>query len=123
MKKIISLSLVALLVFSLTACGDPKVSKKAISCGTKALEVADDYIDETIDANKAREKLDELKSEMEYVDDMSQDDENKAGDFSVQSGLSVLSSAILNDSITDDDKSYLKVKDARDNLAKDIGKK
>lgn len=123
MKRLLTVLLTVVLVFGLTACGGPKVSDKAMSCGVKALEAADGYLDKSIDAKEAVEMLDTLKEDMAYVDDMSHDDKNKAGDFAVSVDILVLSTSILSDSIKSDDETYSKVKDARKNLADDIGKK
>jgi len=100
-----------------------KASDKAISVGKQAIAVADDYLDGSLTYNAASDKLDDLKEQMKYVDDLKQGDENKAADFSVSSGITILSSAIFSDSIGSSDDTYNKIVEARNSLAEKIGEK
>ena len=122
-RKIVALVLALVLVTGLVACSGRKASDKAISVGKEALEVVDGYLDRKISSADAREKLDSLKTDMEYVNDLSSDDKNKIPDFFVQSDLLILSSSILTDGLSGTDETYAKVLKARNELAKNIGEK
>lgn len=122
MKKTIPLLVMAFCILFLSACGRADVSDKALSCGEKALGIADAYLNKNIDASTAREKLDELHEEMKYVDEMSHDNRYKAGDFSVSVCILSLSNSILIDGYEGDNETYENVKEDRDNLADTLGR-
>jgi len=101
--------------------GGTALSDKALSVAKQAVEVADAYIDMEIDSDEADEKLDALKEEMEYTDDLPAED--KSEDYVISTDLTLISHAILMDSIDNTSESYDKVVEARNSLAEDAGLK
>lgn len=123
MKKLLLGALCAVLLLTVGCSGGSKASDNAVTAAKSAVSIADNYIDNTLSESDARNKLDALEEDMAYVKDLPQDDKNKAGDFSVATGLTVLSSSILTDSISNDSKSHDKVIEARNTLAGYAGEK
>lgn len=126
MKKI-TLSLCILTVlFLLTACGT-NASDKAVSVAKSAIEIADKYLDNESTYSEVSEAIDDLKEDMEYVDDMPEDtaDEMKqhTADFSISVDLTVLSLSIWTDNYDNTSETYDKVLEARNKLAEDAGLK
>lgn len=124
MKKALCCALVAAMLLCTNGCsgGGTALSDKALSVAKQAVEVADAYIDMEIDSDEAEEKLDALEEEMEYSFDLAIDDEHKA-DYTISVDLTLLSSAISNDSYDNTSESYDKVVEARNSLAEDAGLK
>lgn len=116
MRKVLA-GLLCVLLLLLAGCSGTSVSDKASTAAKSAVEIADGYLDNELTQDSARDGLDALEEEMAYTADMSQDDKNKAGDSSVSTGITVLSSSILTDSIKNDAASHDKVVDARNKLA------
>lgn len=115
MRRTVSMILaVVMLAAILTGCGSVNASEEAVSIGMNAVSVADRYLDGSMDADAAREKLDELYDRMEYVDDLTADDEYYHYDFQVRAYISSLSTYVYLDD-------YAKIKSTRNDLAKAIG--
>jgi len=123
MKKALCCTLVAAMLLFTNGCsgGGTALSDKALSVAKQAVEVADAYIDMEIDSDEADEKLDALKEEMEYTDDLPAED--KSEDYVISTDLTLISHAILMDSIDNTSESYDKVVEARNSLAEDAGLK
>ena len=123
MKKVLCCALVAAMLLCTNGCsgGGTALSDKALSVAKQAVEVADAYIDMEIDSDEAEEKLDALEEEMEYTDDLPAGD--KSGDYVISTDLTLISHAILMDSIDNTSESYDKVVEARNSLAEDAGLK
>lgn len=115
MKKTVSLILaVVMLAGMLTGCNSVNASEEAVSIGMNAISVADRYLDGSMDADDAIKKLDDLYDRMEYVDDLTPDDEYYHYDFGVRAHISSLRTYIYLDD-------YAKIKSTRNELAKDVG--
>lgn len=123
MKKIGSVLLCVLLLLTMNACSGKgaNASDKAISVGKSAVEVVDNYLDNKIDGKEAGEKLDELYAEMEYVDDLPQDDEHKAHDFLISSDILSLSTKMIWVDYDEDSEAYDEILETRNELAESIG--
>lgn len=121
MKKTLSL-FITIIALSLIGCGSNSTpaSNKAISCAKEAIEIAESYLSYDIDYEEAIESLDELYEDMEYVSDMSRDDEHYYGDFRIQCDLLVLSSALLSDNYYSSDETYDKIQEIIGNLKESI---
>ncbi len=122
MKKTKFMLLFLVISLLLAGCGGgSKASAKAVSVAKSAVEVADDYLDGRLSYSQADAKLDQLKEEMAYVDDLKQGDENKASDFSISVSITLLSTDIFHDSVNKTSESYNKVIETRNDLAKAAG--
>ena len=121
MKKCVSIFLIVI-ILSLTACGgdEPTASSKAVSCAKEAIEIAEGYLAYDIDYKEASEQLDELYEDMEYVSDMSHEDEHYHGDFGIQCDLLALSSALISDNYDSSDETYDKIQEIIGNLKESI---
>lgn len=123
MKKLLVLLLILIFVpFTITACCK-KASDKAITVAKSAVDIADGYLDYEITYSEASNAIDELQEDMEYVDNLAQNDKNKAKDFGISTDLLSLSSSLLIDDYQDTSESYDKVVEARNRLAEDAGLK
>jgi len=121
-KLRVFLLIILLFVLSLTACSsDTKASEKAISVAKSAIEVADNYLDNKISKDEADSQLSSLKSDMSYVDDMEQNDEHKATDFSISSSITMLSTNIFHDSLDSTNETYDKILETRNDIAEKAG--
>lgn len=100
-------------------------SDKAVSIAKQAIEVVDQYLDGGVDGSEASDKLDELKEEMEYVDDMptgtSEEKRRHTADSSIATDIFILSTDIVLDKHNADADSYDKLVDKRNELAEEIG--
>lgn len=121
MKKIISVFLLVI-ALSLTACGgsEQRASKKAIACANEAIEVAEAYLAYDIDYDEASERMDELKEDMEYVSNMSREDEHYMGDFLIECDIVALSSSIAVDNSSSTDKTYESIQEHIEKLKEAI---
>ncbi|MGN0321277.1 MAG: hypothetical protein ACI4D1_10215 [Lachnospira sp.] len=117
MKKCFPIFLFVIILL-LTACGNdgPKASNKAISCAKEAVEIAEGYLSYDIDYDEANERLNELREDMEYVSEMSKDDEHYSADFSIQINLLGLSTALVSDNYKSSDETYDKIQEIIDEL-------
>lgn len=117
MNKYASIFLIVI-ILSLTACGndEPKASNKAVSCANEAIEIAEGYLAYDIDYKEASERLDALREDMEYVSEMSQDEEHYYADFSINSKLLGLSTALTSDNYKSSDETYDKIQEIIDEL-------
>lgn len=115
---------IVVLVIALSGCsGSTKASDKAISIGKQAVSVVDDYLDGKLTYDEADEKLDGLKSDMQYVDDLPQDDEHKAADFGISTDITLISHDLLIDNVDNTSESYDELVDRRNALAEEVGEK
>lgn len=69
-KKIISLLMLLVFTISICGCGISKTSQDnysqtAINCGKKAVKYIDDYLNGSIDANKAKLSLEALEEDLD----------------------------------------------------------
>ncbi|MCD8328836.1 MAG: hypothetical protein LUC25_07070 [Ruminococcus sp.] len=127
MKKFLVPIVCILSLLFFTACSENETnaSEKAISIATRAVNVADQYLDGTLDGETAYDLIDGYYDDMSYVDSMSQntDEERKqhTADFCIQIDVSSLASDVLGDRIYGDSESYNNVIESRNNLAEDAG--
>lgn len=108
MKKYFSL-FITIIALSLTGCSgndNPKASDKAISCAKEAIEIAEGYLTYDIDFKEAKNRLDELQEDMEYVSTMSKEEECYYPDFSINSKLISLSIALVSDNYDGNSETY-----------------
>lgn len=121
-KRTVILLLFLVSALLMAACNDSnlKPSKKAVSCAKSAIEVANQYLDRELDYIGAIDQLGKLLDDMEYVDDLSDDDENKAADFAIQCDILILITSITTDNLENDSDSYSDVEEAIGSLKKDI---
>lgn len=123
MKKImVLLAVIMMMTITLVACGS-KASDKAISVAERAVEIADEYLDNEITYSEASEEIDELEEDMEYVDNLDHDAENTVADFGISADLLSLSVSMTIDNYKSTSDSYDKVLEARNKLADDAGLK
>ena len=112
MRKYIFISLCFIMLF-LSACGTSKKdsvpSDKAISCANKAIETAEKYLSYELDYKEAAEIIDDLRSDMEYVSDLSTEDSNYFPDFNIRSALMGLSIDLTDDNFKGSDETYSKI--------------
>ncbi len=99
----------------LVACGSSKKdsipSDKAVSCANKAIETAEKYLSYEIDYTEAREIIDSLESDMEYVSDLSTEDRNYFPDFNIRTTIMGLSIHLIDDNYKSSDKTYSDIQD------------
>ncbi|WP_293969320.1 hypothetical protein [uncultured Ruminococcus sp.] len=123
MKKIIALSLVALLLLSLCSCGGKpgKTSDAIYQIGTNALATADEYIGGKITGDEAENKLKEYEKQAsaQYEKGKAEDYEH---DWDIYFAVSMLEDAIFNSNRIVNTGPMSEVKEARDALAKELGK-
>lgn len=114
MKKYIFILLCFIMLF-LSACGSSKKdnlpSDKAVSCANKAIETAEKYLSYEFDYKEAKEIIDDLQSDMEYVSDLSTEDPNYFPDFNIRSALMSLSIDLTDDNFKGSDETYSKIQD------------
>ena len=96
-------------------------SNKAISIGTQVVEVVDSYLDNKILNDTAQDKVDALLEELNYVNDLTESDENYPDDLYMQINVLGVSTAILFDDMKHTDETYDGVLKARNELAEDLG--
>ncbi len=109
------------LLFSGCKRDETKASDKAISIGTQVVEIADDYLDYKLSSDDAKDKIDALYEELDYVNDLTESDENYLYDFSISIGVFDVSTKIFLDDIDHTAATYDDVLEARNNLAEDVG--
>ena len=114
LKRIALFTLAVVMLLSLAACGGAKGSEDAISIGKNAISVADRYLDGNMTADAARDKLEDLLDRMDYLDDMSAEDEWYYEDHLIRSYISSLDTYILIDD-------YGKIESVRNDLASKVG--
>lgn len=123
MKKIIALSLAALLLLSLCSCGGKpgKTSDAMYQIGTNALTTADEYIGGKIAGDEAENKLKEYEKQAsaQYEKSKAEDYEH---DWDISFAVSMLEDAIFNSNRIVNTGPMSEVKEARDALAKELGK-
>ena len=99
-------------------------SAKAISVGTQAIDLADEYLDGA-DYYTVKAKLEDLEDEMDYVDDMPTDTTEEkrvhTADRSIQLSIFLISTDITLDYCSDDNETYDSIIESRNELAKDLG--
>ena len=75
----------------LAACGSSKKdsvpSDKAVSCANKAIETAEKYLSYELDYKEAKEIIDDLQSDMEYVSVLSSGERTFHGGSELFSGF------------------------------------
>ena len=114
MKRITMLALAVVMLLSLVACGGADGSEDAISVGKNAVSVADRYLDGNMSADDARDKLEDLLERMDYLDDMTAEDEWYYEDHLIRGYISSLNTYILLDD-------YGKIESVRNDLASKVG--
>ena len=130
MKRFISTILVGFLLFStitfLSGCGGGKpndVSDQHYQYALKAIEIADGYLDFDLTADEAYAEISELEERKEDLPDGKVGDKTYVKDFSIESNVSILSSALLRGYLDLDINIYNDVLESRNTLAKAIGEK
>lgn len=130
MKKIITLSLVAILLFSLCSCGGKpeKTSDAMYQIGTNALATADEYIGGKITGDEAADRLHEYmeqadtqyKKECEDLRQSTLVDTEYSNDGLIEHNVSMLYFSVS--SSTRSGAAISEVQEKRDSLADSIGK-
>lgn len=130
MKKIIALSLVALLLLSLCSCGGKprKTSDAMYQIGANALTTADDYIEGKITGDEATNHLREYmqqadtqyKKECEDLGQKTLVNTEYSNDFAINHAVSMLYFSVSSSARSGSAMSEIKEK--RDSLAASIGK-
>ncbi|MCD8206887.1 MAG: hypothetical protein LUD72_03010 [Bacteroidales bacterium] len=110
------------------ACGSTEsasATAKGISVAQQAIDAIDGYLDGKTSGDSARDKLDELTDEMDYVDDLprdtAQEEEHYAADWSIRLDLTGAVSQILLDQYNGDNESFDKIVDVRNDIAEAAG--
>ena len=123
MKKIICLTV--LIVLLLSACASPKTeaSQKAISVGTRAVKLLDDYLDGAADYEAVSEGLTEMKDQMEYASEYAEKEKTaeESADFLIYLKLPLASWDVFKDSHDGNAETYDKVISSRNEIAKLVG--
>ena len=124
MKRLLSIVLIAA-IFVLSACSSPKpeASQKAISVGTRAVKLLDDYLDGAVDYKEVREKLSELQEQMEYASSYTATDKTaeQFADYQVYFKLGLISWDVFKDSYEGDADTYDEIISDRNEIAKLVG--
>lgn len=98
------------IILLLTACGptdkDTVASDKAIACANKAIETAEKYLDYEVDYEEAKEVIDDLQSDMEYVSNLSKEDSNYFADFNIRTAIMKLSIDLISANSDGSDQTY-----------------
>ena len=130
MKRFISTILVGFILFStitfLSGCGGGKpndVSDQHYQYALKAIEIADGYLDFDLTVDEAYAEISELEERKEELPDGKVGDKTHAKDFSIESNVSMLSSALVRGYLDLDTDIYDDVLERRNSLAKAIGEK
>ncbi len=130
MKRLKRLAVAALCASMLLACacGSTKstsATAKGVSVAQQAIDAIDGYLDGKTSSDSARDKLDELKDEMDYVDDLPRDtvqeEQQYAADWSIKLDLTTAGSRILLDSYDGDNESFDEVVNVRNLIAEAAG--
>lgn len=121
MKRFLNILVFAILVlFVLTACGKPNdVSPEMYDIGIAVLQIADDYIDYKIDGDQANIKLSALVEDAQTIYERNKGTNYGVGDLSIKCYIDRLSSEFH---IAEYKGVPSDIKDARNTLAKSIGK-
>lgn len=109
------------LLFSGCKKDETKASDTAISVGTQVVEVADDYLDNKISNDDAKDKIDALYEELDYVENLTESDENYPDDLWIAIDVLDVSTAILLEDTDNTDATHDDVLEARNGLAEDVG--
>ena len=130
MKKIIALSLAALLLLSLYSCGGKpgKTSDAMYQIGTNALTTADEYIGGKITGDEAADRLHEYmeqadtqyKKECEDLGQSTLVDTEYSNDYAINHAVSMLYFSVS--SSTRSGAAMSEVQEKRDRLAAALGK-
>jgi len=126
MKRSFSIILAALIVI-LSACSSPKIeaSQKAISVGTRAVNLLDDYLDGAAEYKEVSEGLAELEEQMEYASGYAEKGKTpeEQADFRIYLKLPSASWSVFKDSYDGNAETYDAVINSRNEIAKLIGMK
>ena len=121
LKKYIFILLCFTMLF-LAACGSSKKdsvpSDIAVSCSNKAIETAEKYLSYELDYKEAKEIIDDLQSDMEYVSDLSTEDPNYFPDSNIHTAIMGLSIHLIDDNFKGSDETYSKIQDDIEELKK-----
>lgn len=122
MKKLSMLFVINVLFCFLVGCGgtDSKPSAKAISCASSAIEIGENYLSGDTDYSSAHNGIEEIQEELEYIDDLTSDDENYFADQKIQLHIMSLSIDLISDNKESSSESYDKVQEDIDVLKEDI---
>ena len=117
-RRAVALILVmAAMIAALAGCGTKsRASEEAISAGQNAIAVVDRYLDGIVDADEAVKKLDSLCRKMDYLDDMTSEDDHFYADHLIKGRISSLSTFVYLED-------FAKIKSTRNELAADVGEK
>lgn len=122
MKRIIPIIAIFLLLCS--ACGSrggADLSDAHYNYGVKAVEIADEYLDFSISAEEAHNKIAELSGSKDILPDTEYGDSQHAGNSSIEHDVTMLSHELL--MIWTGDGSYDDLLDIRNSLAETVGEK
>ena len=120
MKRIVSIALILIIAATFSSCGGKpeKTSDAMYQIGLNALSTADDYIAGTITGEEAKEQIEELSSQADAQYTKSRSDYEN--DWPIMFEISILSYEILD--VSRETNSMSEVTEARDSLAKTLGK-
>lgn len=138
MKKVITILITLVLVASLFGCSATKeppkdVSEKMYEYGVAALEICDDFLNNDIDENTAKVKIDQIYENAKYYNQKKYEefgvetyyeisDYQYKKDSFIESDIYLISSDLTLRSISGT-PSKEKITEKRDKLAKDLNKK
>lgn len=122
MKKIISTIAIGLCILTMFGCGKSSItaSAKALNCATNAVDVAESYLSGKTDYSSAKDSIDNILSDLEYLDDQSTDDENYTADSRIKMHIFGLSIDLVTDNFKNNNESYDKVQDDIDEIKSDL---
>lgn len=122
---IILCAVMILLMCSCSSSGEVSATDKGISIAKEAVGVADLYLDGIYDYSMAIDQLNALDSETSYVEnlpnDTSEERKQRTVDLLISTNISLLSSKILNHSVSNDDNKYDEIVEVRNELASAVG--
>lgn len=114
-KLVIMCSSLLLVSLISIGCGKTKynASDKALSCAQQAIDVANDYLSGDVSYDRALKKLDSLSTDMNYVTDENdvENNEHHFDDFNINTCILGLSIDITHDNYENDSESYDKILD------------
>lgn len=111
----------------LASCGSSSTnaSDKAVSIAQQAIDITDDYLDGNASYDYVIDTIEELRDEMDYVDDMPEDTAEEVrqhtADYSIRSALTILKSDITDDHYDGDNETYDDIVDKRNEIAEKAG--
>lgn len=123
MKKYTVLLLMICCIFILSGCGKNSTdygSQKGQSCAKQAIETINSYCDNVFTYERAKNTLEKLYADMDYVSETSDEDKNPnhLADYSIQVAILQASHDLLMDDYDNDANSYEELQKDIDELQK-----